>query len=747
MNYINQLDYQYLIQKYHDPKKPFNPYKRMQYHGYAYDPATGMSEEEIVLGLDALEATLAPLPHPVAKARAIEYVLKNTRIDVNEHDYFIGLETWGRVIGKTTVLKWKDEVFSTRFSETEEEIRHLKDSGALAIAPDFDHVVPDWDALMTLGFSGIRRRAREYRAMHEATRALTEEEIAFFDGIELEYTAILDFIDRLYRQAQSKVNDKSAKQAACLLHLRNGAPTDTYEALQLIFLYFMISESVDFYQVRSLGNGLDYTLYPFYQKDLQSGRYTREEIKTLLAYFLMQWAAIGNYWGQPFYLGGTAADGSCLINDLSNDIIDVYHDLDLYNPKIQIKYNQNTPTAFLDKILDMIRHGQSSFVFCCEAGMWQAVMSYGASAEEARTFDIRGCIETGVRANEVSTCTGYVNPLKAVVLALHNGIDPLTKKQIGVAVGDPSAFACFEDFYTAFLKQYGHLIDQTIRIANAYDPYLKEINPSSMYSATIKTSLERAYDGYGGGVKFNNSSVLCCGLGTAVDALMAVYELVYEKKELTLTELCKILDANWEGHEALRRKALRSTHKYGRNDPLADAYAAALSRFFCDRVNGQKNGRGGVYKALLHSAMMFVWQGEKTEATPDGRRMGDEISKSASPTPGMDKCGVTALLHSACKLTPYNYAEGYCLDVMLHPSATAGDEGLRAMRSILDVYAARGGMSLHFNVFDAKTLKDAQRHPEQYQNLQVRVCGWNVLWNNLSRAEQDAYILRAENIV
>ena len=746
MKLIPQQDYDYLINKYHDANAPFDPYKRRAYHGYDYDKSTGLSDEEILEGLSALENELQALPHPVAKAKEIEYVLKNTRIDVNEHDYFIGIYTWNQAIKATTLVKWKEEVFTQRLSEIEESMNALNRSGAVAIWPDFDHVVPDWDALMRLGFVGIRNRARDYRQLHESKRPLSKDEQAFFDGIEIEYSAIIDFVDRLYRYAAKQNHSKAARQTACLLHLRDGAPTDIYEAMQLIFLFFMVSESVDLYQVRSLGNGLDYTLYPFYQKDISTQKYTRDEIKEFLSYFLIQWSSIGNYWGQPFYLGGTAEDGASLINPLSHDIIDVYRDLEIYNPKIQIKYNKNTPIEFTNKVLDMIRSGQSSFVFCCEPGMWQAVMSYGASPEEARTIDIRGCYETGVRANEVCTATGYVNPLKAVVLTLHNGFDPLTSKQIGVCTGNVSEFVRFDDFYQAFLLQYGHLIEEAIRCANAYDPYMAYINPSSMYSATIQTSLENAYDGYGGGMKFNNSALLNCGLGTAVDAVMAIYELVYEKNVISLEEFKTVLDQNWEGYDILRRKALNSKRKYGTNDPLTDRYATEISKFFCDRVNGRKNGRGGVYKACLHSAMQFVWQGKKTEATPDGRRMGEEISKNASPTPGMDRNGITALIHSALKLKPSSYPESFCLDLMLHPSAVEGNEGLRVMKSILDVYTENGGMSLQFNVLNPTILREAQKSPEKYKNLQIRVCGWNVLWNNLSRAEQEAYIVRAENI-
>ena len=736
-------DREWIENKYHFTDQPFNPYKRMAYHGHDFDPATGMSDEEIRSGLRALATHTADMPHPIAKAHAIAYVLEHTRIDIDAHDYFFGLWSWNRLPAETTLSKWKQEIFESKLPEIDSLMKDLNASGAVSIWPDFDHVVPDWDSLMTLGIPGIRERARKYRRMHETKGKLSDRQKAFFDGIELEYTAILSFIDRLTCHAAKQTHEKAPKIARCLQHLHDGAPNDIYEAMMLISLYFMVSESVDYYQVRSLGNGLDHTLYPFYVNDLKNGTYTRDEIRELLGYFLLQWSAIGNYWGQPFYMGGSNADGSCRINDLSHDIIDVYRALGLYNPKIQIKYNANTPPDFLRKILDMIRNGNSSFVFCCEPGMMAAVMSYGATWEEALTMDIRGCYETGVRANEVSASNGYINPLKAVVLALNDGFDSITGKQIGPRTGKAEHFETFEDFYRAFQSQYANLIEQVIACTNAYEQYFEEINPSS----TIVTSLENAFDGYAGGVKYNNSATLNCGLATAVDALMAVYELVYEKHLLSLAELRDILARNWEGAERLRAIALRSKHKYGNGDPLTDSYAAAISRFFTDRINGRKNARGGVYKPVLHSAMQFVWQGQKTEATPDGRHFGDEISKNASPTVGMDRNGVTALIRSATALSPTSYPESFCLDILLHPSATEGEEGLFAMRALLDTYMHRGGMSIQFNVLRPEVLRDAQEHPERYRNLQVRVCGWNVLWNNLSRAEQDAYILRAENIL
>ena len=203
---------------------------------------------------------------------------------------------------------------------------------------------------------------------------------------------------------------------------------------------------------------------------------------------------------------------------------------------------------------------------------------------------------------------------------------------------------------------------------------------------------------------------------------------------------------NWQGYELLQAKVKKSTHKYGNNDTVADTYASAMASYFANKVNNVPNGRGGVYKAIFHSARAFVIQGEKTGALPYGRLAGEELSKNASAVPGVDKNGITALVESATKLSPSDYHESFCLDVMLHPSAVDGENGFNIFKGILMTYLKKGGQSIQFNIFNTETLRDAQANPEKYQNLQVRVCGWNTLWNNMSKKEQDAYILRAENI-
>ena len=732
--------------KYHIKGEKFNPYIRMAYHGYEYDKTTGKDDGEITDGLKKLYDSIKDLPHPQAKAYAVKYVLENTRIDINEHDWFVGFYSVNRLAGRITSDRWYNEIFACVIPETDALMKDMNNSGAVSIWPDFDHVVPDWDSVLLLGFSGLMKRALFYRSRHEANGTLTESAKAFFDGIVTEYQAIIDVIDRLYRYSLTKKHAKAEKISQCLKNIRDGAPNNFYEALQVIYIYFMISECFDGFQVRSLGNGLDNTLYSFYQNDLKSGTYTREEIKELLKYFLIQWSAIGNYWGQPLYLGGTNKDQSSKYNELSYDILDVYDEIGIYNPKIQLKVNSNTPDRLLDKVYGMIRRGHNSLVLCCEPGMMRAVMSYGATYDEALNMDIRGCYETGVRAAEVSTATGYINAVKAVLYVFSNGYDKNLGRTFGLKTGELCELKTFGDFYNAVIRQWENLIEITIGAASQYEKYLSYINPSNMYSATIEGSLEKGADAYQCGVKFNNSAILNCGFASLVDSVMAVKEFVYDKKSVTLKEFGKALENNWQGFQSLHTQVIKSKHKYGCNDPETDVYTQAMSAYFTAKVSNRPNARGGTFKASMHSAMQFIWQGEKTGATPDGRFGTQESSKNASPSVGMDKNGITALINSALKTRPYTYQESHCLDVMLHPSAVNSDEGTDIMKSLLFTYMQNGGQSIQFNIFDRDMLIDAQKNPEKYQNLQVRVCGWNVLWNNLSTAEQNAYIERSKNI-
>ena len=727
----------YIENKYHRTDEPFDGFDRMAYHGYEYDPSTGMTDEEIHAGLAVLVSGLEGQSHSVMKAKAVEYVLDHTRIDVNEHDYFPGLYSWGRLIDRHTVNRWHGEAIEKAAAELDSQLLFdLPNSGAASYSLDFDHTVPDYDSMMELGFAGILSRAEDsFAALEQPTDAQKD----FFAAVQIEYRAVLRFVERLYQYAITRDFPKGDTIAAGLKQLCIGAPRNTYEALLMMYLYYMISESVEHYQVRSLGYGLDSTLLPFYERDLENG-VPKEEIATYIAYFLMQFSAMGNYWGQPMYLGGTGK-----VNDLTHLILDVYDELGIYNPKIQIKVNRNTPKDFVCKALDMVRHGAGNMVFCNEDTITKALMRQGATYEKAVDSVIKGCYEYTTKAGTICISFSTFNVLKAVALVFSNGIDKRSGKRVSIDTGDVTTFSSFEDFYTAFRRQMESIVGTMTTCLGALEKQIGDINPSILYSATIPSCVKAMTHATAGGSK-TVSSMWLNGLGSAVDALMAVYELVYETKVTTLAELKDALDHNWAGYEKLRLKALACKHKYGNGDPMADHYANAIHQHFSSRFSGLKNSMGGNYEYEIHSARAFITQGAFTEATADGRRDWEETSKNASPTQGMDKQGITALIRSATAMDLSLADSGACLDAMLHPSAVQGEEGLEAFYGVLMTYIQKGGASIHFNIFSEEMLLDAQKYPENYKNLQVRVCGWNVLWNNMPKSEQDAYILRARNI-
>ncbi len=689
-----------------------------------------MAPEDIIEGIVENDAIYAELSHPVRKARALEYVLKNTRISCDERDIFPSINMIDRPLGQTLIQKWRCEVFTDIIPEVEKRRRELEWSGIVTIWPDYDHSVPVWDRLFSLGFPGILAECEAARKSRERGA----EEDAFFEGIKITYEAIILFIGRLCDMATD------TKMKAALDSIRRGAPQSFYEALLLSYLYFMISEHVDNLQVRSL-SGFDTAFYKFYKKDMENG-VSEEEIRTQLAYYFMQFTAIGNYWGQPVYLGGENADGTTVTNELSYLFLDVYDKMGIYNPKIQIKVCESTPKDFLCKALDMIRRGRNSIVFVSDKTMRAALERVGVSKEEARTCNIKGCYEyapKGAYGAEMN----YFNLLKPLEFLLHKGQGDVTCAEMT----DTSHYTTFEELYLEYKRRLLRAIDITVETVNGFEGYLSRINPLSLLSATFPTCIEKAKDAIGGGGCYNDSILLFGFLADITDSLMMIRKYVYERKELTLSEFVSILDKNFEGEETFRRKLLADREKWGNNKERPDAIATDIVNFIAENLCGRANARRGTWNCGFHVARMSYIQGKRTAASANGRLFGEELSKNVSASMGQNREGATAAILSATKIDATAFTCDAALDLGLLPSAVKGEDGLDAMYGLLMTFCKRGGHAMHINVFDAATLRDAQAHPEKYQDLQIRVCGWNVLWNNICKEEQDGFIRQAEALI
>ncbi len=737
MKYITQENYDYIKNKYHDASKPWDGMSRFIRRDELFDPATGMDADDICKGILVQDEELKHLSHPVRKARALSYVLENTRISCDPRDFFPAINACDRPLQKTLINNWKSEVFDEIIPEIGKKRLELEKSGLVTIWPDYDHSTPIWERVLSLGFPGLLRESEEARHSKE----LTKEQDEFFEGIKITYEAIIRLVGRLAALAEK--TEGSEKMAKALRTLETGAPTSLYEALLINYLYFYISEHLDYLQVRSLGN-FDRIFFPFYQADIESGR-SEEEIRTDIAYFLMQFTAIGNYYNQPVYLGGEKADGTTEINALSYIFLDVYNEMKLYNPKIQIKVSESTPKELLCKALDMIRRGNNSIVFVNDDTMRKALVGAGNPEEEARLCHVTGCYEYGLRGSYL-TGMNYFNLLKPLEYTLHEGRDAVTGELAGLPCPPPSEFKTFDEFYGEYKRQLRNVIDQTIEVVNGFEDYLSYINPLSMLSATFPTCLERGRDAIHGGARRNDTDLSLGGLADLGDSLLMVKKYVYEKKKLTLSEFVAMLDRNYEGDEEFRQMLLHDPEKYGNNIDRADEMTVSIVDFCNKNICGRPTSkeRGGIWKCCFHVARFSFRWADKTAACPNGRKFGEELSKNLSPTLGQARQGITATVLSFTKVDNTAVATNYSLDLAFLPSSVRGDDGLEAMYGLLMTFNRRGGHAVHFNVFDSETLREAQENPEKYSDLQIRVSGWNVLWNNIVKEEQDAFIRQAE---
>ena len=702
------------------------------------DPTTGVTQEQARENLLKISKELESRETwNVVKAECFAWLCDNLSIDVSSLDWFPAFACWDRYARPMSpVLWWRNgRIEQKYYPAILPRMWKGNEQGRWMIWKDFDHIIPEWDKVLTLGFPGMKARLL----------ANWQEGKSYYRAEKIAAEAIERLLERLIEKGQTNLSapgveggagakgSRLSKQIASLKRLREGPPKTAYDVMQFIYLYFVLSEHIEAVQARSLSI-IDQTLWPYYQADLAAGRTTELEFREQFKHFLWQWGSIDNYWGQPITMGSTKADGTTGYNTISYIILDVMDECALPTPKFHLKIAENTPDAILNKALDMARR-QRSLSFIGEKPVRRVLEHLGYDPDEARRFVTKGCYEftTPEAGNQLGG--GHVNMLWDITVLLEEAKD------------GRFAAAAFEDFKREYLRRLSAACAEVRDFFLIFEQHLDDVNPALVASLAGEYSVKTGKDALANGTRTgNNTQILLSGYGTAVDALLAVKEIVYEKKELSLRGLGELMSHNWKECEDLRLRMLRSKHKWGNNDREANALGAEIAKTVSPILNGRPNSRGGHFEMSGHNARQFIEEGQKTGASPDGRKTGEELSKNLSPTMGVDTEGVTALISTLASLDSRDFPGDFPLDVMLLPSTTSGDKGLDVMKAIMFQYYENGGLIIQFNVFDAEELKDAQRHPEKYENLQVRVCGWNVRWNDLPKVEQDAYIRRAEAV-
>ena len=682
------------------------------------------------------------------RAKSFAIIMREAQIEVNPHTVFadkinLGIHygVWaGPSFYEKIYVERYNRIFAERIPKEWEQREFAKKAGISIPDTDFWHTCPDWGDVMRLGIPGLRKRLVDARNDREKAGKSDAEIAEFYEAAILCFDSILTYMGRLYKEAMRVGNYDFAE---CIKALSEHEPKTLYQAMELS-LFYMTVEEIGRERCRSLGN-LDLLFSPFYKSALESGALNREEIKELFRFYFTKINAGKRYADQPLCFGGYDERGETAVSEMTSLALDVYKELGISNPKLHIRYNEKFPDDILLKLIGMIRDGNNSIVILNDATIIKAYGKIGVPKEIAAGYLPLGCYEPAIPGYEdARICGSWINLAKAVELTVHGGIDSNSGKYF-ILQTDPEP-PTFDNFYEIYLRHLKSFVDFTVDNINKQVRFSYEINPHPVYSATLKDCVENGKDIFNNGMNVRNSSIKVFAIGTAVDSLLAVKHYVYEEKVIGLAEFSKLLQNNWEGGEALRMKILKDERKWGNNIAEADELARDIYKHMEKWIVNRPNGNGGVYRMGADSVNFAEDYGRGTGATPDGRLNGMPLSKNMRPVNGMERNGLTGLLSSALQIDQTAFVDGAPLDIMLHPSAVEGNKGVEMLAEMIEEYFRRGGVSVQCNIVGAEILMAAQKNPELYPNLQIRVCGWNEYFVNMSKVVQQDFIDRAKGL-
>ena len=593
------------------------------------------------------------------------------------------------------------------------------------------HACPDWQSVLALGPKGLADRARKRRAT-----AKTDEERLFLDCVAEVYDALARECVRWADFAEAK----GMREVAAVLRENAAHPPRTFrEALQWALVYDRAQEA-EGEDVRSQGI-FDRLFIDFYRADLAAGRETRESAKRLVADWYTRLWTQQHPNNKNITVGGYDAKGEPVWNELTELGFEVFRELGRVNPKLTYRFGRKTPREQLEKVTRCLAEGKTSIVFACEETLGEMFRRRGKEARDIADYVLVGCYEPGIGGREiVSSMAGDLNLAKPLE-AVFNGGCAFGGERIGSACELPRDGDAFEREY---LRQVRSAITNMLTQTRAIESHWPEINPAPLFSGSFRDCIDRATDYSQGGCRYNSSGIDCVGLGTVADSLAAVRYLVDEQKLVTMAELGQILKDNWKGQEKLRLTARRAAPKWGNNDDRADLAAKCVYETVAREINATPNGHGGHYQAGFWSIFNDRRCGGRTAATPEGRRAGWTLSRNNVATAGCGREGASGVIHSNLKLDLADSPNGHILDIILPASIARNPTAAADIAAIISTYFEKGGQCLHLNCFDSKTLREAKAHPERFPDLQVRVCGWNVRWADLSPDDQNHFIATAE---
>ncbi|NLY71660.1 MAG: formate C-acetyltransferase/glycerol dehydratase family glycyl radical enzyme [Clostridiales bacterium] len=627
----------------------------------------------------------------------------------------------------------------------------------------------DHEKILTVGMRGYIEECQRNIDNTVPESMEDQAKIDFWKACIIQAEGLITYANRMADEAErlaAECTDEKRKQELLTIAencrvVPEHPPQNFHQALQAIWfvhVYFYIEVCTT-----ACGFGrFDQYMWPFYKKDvIDEKNITREEALELLQCFYLKscevyevrdsWYAT-SFAGYPMWqilmVGGQTKDGKDATNDLSYLCLEAADQLQTTQPVMAVRVWEGTPEKLIKFGCKMIQEGQANPGFFNDDVGIKIALKKGGTMEEARDWAIVGCVQPapGGGCADGSPDAGYVNMGKMIEFVLHNGVDPVTGKQLGLKTGDPREFKNIEEFKDALKKQILHHYN-LIRIGyNMMQSIHMNRYPVIFASMVTKGCVESGKSVQHGGAKYCTAGMYVTGAANLADSIAAIEKCVFEDKDITMDELIKACDANFEGYERIRQLLLNKPEKFGNNQEHVDSIYKEMMHFIAENVQSWKDARGGHYSFGIDSQTMNIPHGAVVGALPDGRLAGEPLCDAASPMMGRDINGPTATVKSVAYIQPEKLEEGALFNLRFDPRGVQGEKGQKIIEGVIKTFFESGGHHIQINVVDNETLKDAQKNPEKYKGLMVRVAGYMAYFTQLDKGAQDAIIYRTAHL-
>lgn len=744
---------------------------------------------------------------PVTRAKALKYILEHKKIIINPDELIVGergpdamaTPTYPEIcchnLQDLEILNSRDKI---SFKVSDETRQYTKDviipywNNKTMREKIFEEMDQEWLEAYEAGIftEFMEQRAPGHTVAGKKTfskgmRELQEEIQISIDKLDfhndpeaynkreqlkamhISAEAIINYANRYsalaLEQAQIEKDEKRKKElfkiAEICKHVPANAPRTMWEALQHYwFIHLGVITELNTWDSFCPGH-LDQHLNPFYQNDIQNEIITQDDAYELLQAF---WIKFHNQPAPPkvgvtaeesntytdfcnINLGGVTEEGADAVNEMTYMLLDVIQEMRLLQPSSNIQVSKKNPDRFIKKALDIIKtgFGQPS-IFNCD-GVIQELTRQGKTLSDARNGGTSGCVESGAFGTEAYILSGYFNLVKILEITLNNGLDPKTGKSPGIKTGKTTSFKSYEELFTAFSKQVKHFLDIKIKGNMIIERLWAQYLPAPFMSLLIDDCINKGKDYNNGGARYNTTYIQIVGMGSITDCLASLKYNIFENKILDISKMLELLENDFLNENELKYKFKNETPKYGNDNDFADEILKEVFNMVFHAVDGRPNTKGGTHQINLLPTTVHVYFGSVVGATPDGRNAYQPLSEGISPVQGVDQKGPTAVIKSAAKIDHLRTG-GTLLNQKFTPQFFAEPAGIEKLVHLIRSYFRMDGHHIQFNVVSAATLRKAQKNPEEYKHLIVRVAGYSDYFINLGQDLQNEIITRTEHL-